>query len=355
MHFVHKISFMIHTASCDFFLENQGIKSYFENLLRNLSRQTIKEFEFIFVDTFYEENKEKFDRLMPGLPFIVKHVPVHKNHRYWYDKGHTYISAAKNTGILHADGELLITCDDAEFFPDDLLERYWNHYKSGHYMIAMHNRLKNIRTEDGFVVFPIAGEVYINDHRFLQMKQEVQRHSHGSWAFAGTSFSLQDALTLNGFNERMDGCKSLEDCDFGNRLTMLGRKFILDKKGVIFILDHQCYTNNNVPVNWEPNPDDQLNQVPSTKITRKNIESLIAVENYGMYMCGVELKEIVANKNALTPKHMEIIKRETLKYRKFDPFAASNSENLNIWMNVPTFDLQQERLELRSSSEWRWG
>ena len=35
--------------------------------------------------------------------------------------------------------------------------------------------------------------------------------------------------------------------------------------------------------------------------------------------------------------------------------AASNSENLNIWMNVPTFDLQQERLELRSSSEWRWG
>ncbi len=71
-------------------------------------------------------------------------------------------------------------------------------------------------------------------------------------------------------------------------------------------------------------------------------------------MC-VELKEIVANKNALTPKHMEIIKRETLKYRKFDPFAASNSKNLNIWMNVPTFDLQQERLELRSSSEWRWG
>ena len=49
---------MIHTASCDFFLENQGIKSYFENILRNLSRQTLKEFEFIYVDTFYEENKE---------------------------------------------------------------------------------------------------------------------------------------------------------------------------------------------------------------------------------------------------------------------------------------------------------
>jgi hypothetical protein len=66
---------------------------------------------------FDEDNKEKFDSLLPGLKFIVKHVPVHKDHRYWYDKGYTYISAAKNTGILHADGEVCVTCDDAEFFP----------------------------------------------------------------------------------------------------------------------------------------------------------------------------------------------------------------------------------------------
>ena len=72
-------------------------------------------------------------------------------------------------------------------------------------------------------------------------------------------------------------------------------------------------------------------------------------------MCGVELKETVANKNPLTPKHMDIIKRETLKYRNFDPFASKNSDNLNIWLNVPSFDLQQERLQLRNSSEWRWG
>ena len=355
MHFVHKVSLMIHTASCDNFLENQGIQSYFHNLLKNLSRQTLKEFEFIYVDTFYDDNKDKFDRLLPGLPFIVKHVPVHKNHRYWYDKGHTYISAAKNTGIMHADGELCITCDDAEFFPDDILERYWNHYKSGHYMLGMHNRLKNIKTENGFVCFPIQGEIYINDHRFLQLKQDTQKHAFGSWAFAGTSFSLEDALVLNGFNERMDGCKSLEDCDFGNRLTLLGRKFVLDRQGIFYILDHQCYTNQVVPVDLQPKLDDQQNEVPKTNINRKHIESLVAIENYGMYMCSAELKEPVANKNPLTPKHMEIIKRETLKYRKFDPFSSVNSEKLNTWLNVPIFDLQQERMELRKSPEWRWG
>lgn len=115
MHYVHKISLMIHTASHDAFLNNQGIKSYFTSLLKNLSRQTLKEFELIYIDTFYDNNKDFFNSLNSGLPFILKHVPIHEKHRYWYDKGYVYISAAKNTGLLYADGELVITCDDAEF------------------------------------------------------------------------------------------------------------------------------------------------------------------------------------------------------------------------------------------------
>ena len=59
MNYVHRMSLMIHTASCDNFLEAQGIPSYYEALLRNLSRQTLREFELVYVDTFYEENKEK--------------------------------------------------------------------------------------------------------------------------------------------------------------------------------------------------------------------------------------------------------------------------------------------------------
>ena len=76
MHYVHRMTLMIHTASCDNFLESQGIPSYYEALLRNLSRQSLREFELVYVDSFYEENREKFDRLLSGLNFIAKHVPI---------------------------------------------------------------------------------------------------------------------------------------------------------------------------------------------------------------------------------------------------------------------------------------
>jgi len=354
MNYVHRISFIIHTASCDNFLENQGINSYFFSVVENLKRQTLKEFEFIYVDTFYEDNKEKFSNIIPTLPFIIKHVPIHPNHRYWYDKGYVYISAAKNTGILYADGELLISCDDAEFFPDDLLQRYWNHYKNGHFMLGMHKRLENIKTSNGMIDFPISGKTYINDHRLKNLSQPVYNHRNGSWAFAGTSFSLKDALIINGYNEKMDGCKSLEDCDFGDRLVQLGVNFTLDENGFFYILDHTSYTDYKEKTNWEVGEDCQKQNCQDVTKMKKKIDNFIAIENYGMLICGRELYEMRANSNKIGDKHLEIIKRETLKYRNFDIFSESNREKLNVWLGTPNFDLKQERDQLRNNKEWRW-
>ncbi len=355
MHFVHKISLMIHTASPDDFLSGQGIPSYYRALLENLRRQTIKEFELVYVDTFHDSNRDRFGQYVAGLPFITKHVPVHHEHRYWFDRGYTYISAAKNTGIIHADGELCVTCDDAEFFPDDLLERYWRHYKSGHLMLGMHKRMKSIKTHDGLPSFPITGDIYINDHRFNTISERLKYHTNGSWGFAGTSFPLVDAINLNGFNEKMDGCKSLEDCEFATRLQMLGRKFVQDKDGFVYILDHQSYSEMR-PTNWEPaqGQDCQESPIPPIANPRKKIDNLIAVENFGMYQCAVKLNRLKANRSAPNQDEMKIIREETLKYRGFDPLAPENSEKLAVWMGVPNFDIASQRKTLRSSREWRW-
>ena len=37
-----------------------------------------------------------------------------------------------------ADGEICVTCDDAEFFPSDFLETYLKHYRRGCFMLGMH-------------------------------------------------------------------------------------------------------------------------------------------------------------------------------------------------------------------------
>jgi len=345
-----KISCMIHTASFDGFLSNQGIKSYFESVTNNLSNQSFKDFEFVFVDTFYDSNKDEFEKIISTLPFVVKHVPIHANHRYWYDKGYVYISAAKNTGILYADGELLITCDDAEFFPEHLFQKYWNHYQSGYFMQAVHKRMKTIKTENGVPIHPISGDIYINDHRISSAKEQIKRHKHGNQSFAGTSFSLKDAVTLNGFNERMDGCKSLEDCEFGERMVLINRNFVIDLDGFFYILDHQSYGDIKTTVE-----DGQLTDPsPIQLLKKKEIANLIAIENYGMLRCSVELFEPKANRGSITDKHLKIIQRETIKYRKFDPLAPEHKDKLDLWLNTPTFDLKLERSSLRASPEWRW-
>ena len=339
-----KISLMIHTASIDSFLINQGIGSYFTALIDCLNHQSFKQFELVYIDTYHDKNQELFSNLISKSKFTIKHVPVHKDHRYWYDLGYTYISAAKNTGILYADGELLVTCDDGEFFPENLLQKYWDHYSTGCYLLPLHKRMRSINVENNLPIYPLNGDVYINDHRH-NFGSDIICHQHGSWAYAGTSFSLKDALILNGFNERMDGCKSLEDCEFGIRLTLLGKQFSCDKEAFLYILDHKSY--GDVPPYEEVIGPDFFKD-------KKKITNFIAVENYGSYMCAVELLELKANRLPLVQKHFDIIKRETLHYRGFDPFAPDNKEKMDIWLQVPCFDLKKQRDELRKSGDWKW-
>jgi len=348
-----RISLMVHTASCDNFMHRQGIPSYFNALARTLARQTFSDFELIYIDSFYEDNKDTFAAYASTVPFIVKHVPVHPAHRYWYDRNNCYISAAKNTGILYADGELLVTCDDAEFLPANMLELYWKHYKeTGRYMHAVHKRMRSIETDDGVPRVPLAGDFYVNDHRWQYLgdtRNKPYFHRHGSMCYAGSSFSLADALNLNGFNERMDGCKSLEDCDFGNRLAWLGRSFVMDPQGWLAIVDHPNYSEMATTI-----ADGQETIHEPLQMTRKNITNFIAVENYGMLRCAIELMDPIANKNPLTARHIEIIKRDTLKYRQFDPTDAEHIEAFNIWQAVPTFNLRAQWNDLRNSKDWRW-
>jgi hypothetical protein len=51
---------------------------------------------------------------------------------------------------------------------------------------------------------------------------------------------------------------------------------------------------------------------------------------------------------------MKIIQRETIKYRHFDPLSSDNKEKLDIWINTPTFNLKNERKQLRESGDWKW-
>lgn len=382
-----KISVMIHTASYDTFISNMGIESYFSSFLENLAIQTFKDFEFIYVDSWFDENRKNFEDKIKEYDFTIKHVPVHEGHRYWYDMGHTYISAAKNTGILYADGELCITFDDSEFIPKDLLQSYWDYYQEGYLLLPLHKRVLKIFTLDPLVYIE-SREKSDMDSRgsFIRedpdptgnpgtvYEKDTLFHNGGGWAYAGTPFPLEDAIYLNGFNEKMDGCKSLEDVEFAMRLALIHvngklsstemsdltvdqisdlvlnlqgakKRFVLDKNRFLLILKHQCYNGS-----MEPYFHDKAIDFPKREIT-----DFIAVENYGLCMAVTQqMYDVIANKNPISDYHLRIIQEHTLEYRKFDPLAFDNRENLEIWLNTPTFDLKQERKKLRKSADWRW-
>jgi hypothetical protein len=322
-----KISLIIHTASADNMLQKEhNIDSMFQMYIDCLEQQTFKDFEFILVDGKYDENKESFKNIKTS--FVVKHVPIHDNHRYWFDKNLVHISSIKNTGLLYADGELCISVDDAELFHDKLLDMYWYYYQSGFLMNSLFKRFKTISVNAlKRVNMPILGEEYNNDPRFNYLKNENLIHSHGDLLYAGTSFTLNSAIKLNGFNEKMDGCKSLEDVEFGIRLQLLGHKFVMDRRGFVYIIDHSAEYSNK-------------------------IENIITKENYGFIQMLYAGSSIIANKVNLTKNELDIINQATIKYRKKE--INYNSEDTTYWLNTPNFNLEKEREELRSSSDWRW-
>lgn len=219
----YKISVTLHTASTDKLLANQGVESHIGWFVDTLNRQTFKDFELVLVDCLYPEKRDVIRNLKANFP--IKYVPNVRT--YWQDMGYISLSSPKNSAILFSEGELIIQFDDAETFDENLLSIYWDYFQKDLFFHPVHQR-------------PYKGRVSV-DHRIEFIKKENKEeyvHNHGSWLYAGTSFSLKDAISLNGFNERLDGQKSLQDCEFGCRLQAMNKKFVTHLLHPIHILDH---------------------------------------------------------------------------------------------------------------------
>lgn len=332
-----KISVCMHTASRDNFLKGIGVNSALDMYIYFMNKQSFKDFEFILIDGHYEENRDEFSKIKTD--FIFKHVPIHDDHRYWYDMGVVHISSIKNTGILYADGELLVTVDDAEIFPSNILEGYWNYYKNkGLYLCAAHKRVKvsaNLLDIDGF---NLNGEIYVNDSRWRE-DCSIVVPMPSTWTYAGTSYSLEDALKLNGFNEKMDGCKSLEDVEFGMRLEVLGRTFAYDTSLFIVIPDHS-------------NSSHHYDKTSLEDYGVEEIKNVVCKENYGFCLMAITNKVFEANKRPLSFDELVIINDATKKFQKFS--LDLHNKDTKIWLDTPNFNLTEQREELRSSDLWKW-
>ena len=345
------ISVIMPTARDEFPIIGMPELHFLEPTLRSLRKQNFKDFEFIVVDAFHEERPDMFS----CHPFPVKHVPVDPRHRFWLDRGRWGVCGQLNTALIHAEGELVVRVDDCSEFDESFLTRFWETYESGLWALAMHIRFlkgKPARLNEEYLAEGYEAQyfdkwdegergahlkkLYGEDGLVRDSRYGIVKASGGkmigpyNWMYGYSSFTLDAALKVNGFDELFDSDKSLEDVDFGSRLEMAGYRdmFSLD-------VEHQCIEHEHKPIPERLIPSGQ-----------KPIKC-----NYAVMMNNRQRKAYRANARSLTSSDITYIKEETLR-----PPCSPNSGMYEDDCEGPLFlqwiesqnlfDLRERRLEV---------
>lgn len=341
------ISVIMPTARDDYPIIGQPELHYLKPTMKSLANQTFKDFELILVDALQSNRDYDFSK----LPFEVKHVPMHPGHRFWLDRKRWSVCGALNTGIIHAEGELIVRIDDCSEFGSDFLQRFWDGYQSGYFPLAMHTRYRDgqqayynedyrkkgydFAREEPDRKF-ILDKVYdegdpVRDTRWSIVESRGGRMiGPAQWFYGYSSFSLEAALKVNGFNELFDGDKGQEDQEMGLRLSMAGYDglFLLD-------VNHWVIEHEHKPISAEIITQD-----------KRNIKC-----NYAIFLLNKNKKRWRANSERLTEEDLDFIRAESLKppCSPRPNFYDEDCEGdlFKLWTsNQPEFDLRVERLEI---------
>lgn len=356
------ISFIMATARGDFPIIGMPNLHFLQPTIESLKIQDFKNFEFIFIDGLYHLRPKLFEGEpfhKDKLPFSIEHIPIEHNklfnHRFPMDNRRWNVCGSLNTGIIHAKGELIVRLDDCCEFSSDYAKKFWEGYQSGYFPQAMHIRylegkpaiLDEKYRKVGYEMNYSGGwDIYdkdkrdetlrrlygenglVRDTRYQKVLESGGRLvASDSWSYGYASYALESALKVNGYDELFDFDKSVEDSDFGSRLTMAGyaNKFLLDVNLQVIEHEHGPLSDKVIDTNG-----------PNVKC------------NYAIYLINRKKNRFRANSDILTGSDLEFVRHESLK-PPCSPVPNFYDENCNgrwwdIWTkSQPIFNLREER------------
>jgi len=185
------ITLGISTAQTDYPLPAYPKTHIFEYTMSALRKQTVKDFDVVVADVYYDTRSDYFQKHPEDFP--VQHVPVKPN--VWIKRGCPAICATKNTYLMYAKGEYTMNLGDCWHPFPEFIEKTYEYLKNYKYVNYLY-------------------EVYLGDEFKIRDHRTNEKIIHGN-----VVMKTEDWVELNGYDELLDGNKGLEDCDLAFRIN----------------------------------------------------------------------------------------------------------------------------------------
>lgn len=194
-------------------------KALLENI-KSLTKQTYTDFELIVADDGSTDETDKLIKSIKNTPFAINY--------YWHQNAGR--SAARNMGLKHANGEIVLFIDDHVLCHPKLVEEHVN----------MHKKLNgtNIMVVRGFAPLyrdkkdiPIQEE-YINMDNY---KFKGEQNPFISFFTGNVSIVKKLLLKVGGFDENFTEY-GFQDSELGYRLRKAGSKIKVNPNAIVYVL-----------------------------------------------------------------------------------------------------------------------
>lgn len=224
----------------------------------NLRRQSIQDYELVFVDGLYHERKDKIQEFFDGIR--LKHID---QTQLTMDGYLSRLARADNLAFKNCDGDLIVCLQDYIYIPHDALEKfdYVNEIFENKALITgighqyLSPTAKDIVNEkDPFYVFekPFTSKP---ENRFWtdprdRGNKNVREAEPVEWELNWASIPRNVIFDLGGMDEEYDKKGfAWDNTNIAERAKMLGYKIYLDGSNECFGFDHDGWWPNPLKVN----------------------------------------------------------------------------------------------------------
>lgn len=227
-------------------------------LKANLARQSLQDFQLVFVDGLYHERRAEVRKFFNG--YRIDHIDQTILPMEGYV---SRLARADNLGFKNCEGDLIVCLQDYIYIPYDALEKfaYLNELEDGNALITgVGHQYKSPTADD---IKDSKGLISVFEHNYTKQPENkfwqdprdngfkgVRPAEPVEWELNWAAISRKAIFDLGGMDEEYDKKGfAWDNTNIAERAKILGYKILLDGSNECFGFDHDGWWPNPLKVN----------------------------------------------------------------------------------------------------------